>query len=115
VRPLPEAAAQEVAARVERRRQVVAMRTAEQNRLGTTRRASVRARIQAHLAWLAADLAEVDEDLRRQLRATPLWHEQDDLLQSVPGIGPILSRTGAARAWAALPEPDRWGGAAQPR
>jgi transposase len=92
-RPLPEEAAQELAALVERRRQVVAMRTAEANRLGTARVAAVRARIQAHLAWLEADLAEVDEDLRHRLRASPLWREQDDLLRSVPGIGPILALT----------------------
>jgi transposase len=92
-RPLPEEAAQELAALVARRRQVVAMRTAEVNRLGTTRSASVRARIQAHLAWLEADLTEVDTDLRQRLRASPLWREQDDLLRSVPGIGPVLSLT----------------------
>jgi transposase len=92
-RPLPDEAAQALAALVERRRQVVAMRTAEENRLGATRVALVRARIQAHLAWLEADLGEVDEDLRQRLRASPLWREQDDLLQSVPGIGPIVSLT----------------------
>jgi transposase len=92
-RPLPDEAAQALAALVERRRQVVAMRTAEENRLGATRVALVRARIQAHLAWLQADLGEIDEDLRQRLRASPLWREQDDLLQSVPGIGPIVSLT----------------------
>jgi transposase len=92
-RPLPDEAAQALAALVERRRQVVAMRTAEENRLGATRVALVRARIQAHLAWLEADLGEIDEDLRQRLRASPLWREQDDLLQSVPGIGPIVSLT----------------------
>jgi transposase len=92
-RPLPDAHAQELAALVERRRQIVAMRTAEENRLGVTRVAAVRVRIQAHLAWLAADLGEIDGDLRQQLRASPLWREQDDLLQSVPGSGPILSLT----------------------
>jgi len=92
-RPLPEVAAQELAALVERRRQVVTMRTAEANRLGTTRVASVRARIQAHLAWLEAEVAEVDKELRQRLRASPLWREQDDLLRSVPGIGPVLSLT----------------------
>src|SRR5258705_4946508 len=92
-RPLPDEAAQALAALVERRRQVVAMRTAEENRLGATRVALVRARIQAHLAWLEADLGEIDEDLRQRLRASPLWREQDELLQSVPGIGPIVSLT----------------------
>jgi transposase len=92
-RPLPDAEAQALAALVERRRQVVAMRTAEANRLGAARVAAVRARIQAHLAWLEADLEDIDADLRQRLRASPLWREQDDLLQSVPGIGPMLSLT----------------------
>jgi len=92
-RPLPEEAAQALVALVERRRQVVAMRTAEENRLGATRVALVRARIQAHLAGLEADLGEIDEDVRQRLRASPLWRAQDDLLQSVPGSGPIVSLT----------------------
>jgi transposase len=92
-RPLPDEDAQALAALVERRRQVVAMRTAEENRLGATRVAAVRTRIQAHLAWLEADLRAIDDDLRQRLRASPLWRAQDDLLQSVPGIGPILSLT----------------------
>jgi len=92
-RPLPDEQAQALAALVERRRQVVAMRTAEENRLGATRVAAVRARIQAHLTWLESDLSEIDDDLRKRLRTSPLWREQDDLLQSVPGVGPILSLT----------------------
>jgi transposase len=92
-RPLLDDEAQALAALLERRRQVVAMRTAEENRLGATRIAVVRARIQAHLAWLEADLEEIDGDLRQRLRTSPLWREQDNLLQSVPGIGPILSLT----------------------
>src|SRR5258708_31465835 len=81
-RPLPDAAAQALAALVERRRQVVAMRAAEENRLGATRGAAVRTRIQAHLAWLEADLGGIDGDLRQQLRASPPWREQDALLQN---------------------------------
>ena len=92
-RPLPDAQAQELAALLERRRQVVAMRTAEQNRLGATRVERVRARIQAHLAWLDADLQEVDDDLRRSRRASPLWRARDDLLQGVPGVGPVVALT----------------------
>ncbi len=92
-RPLRDEEAQALAALVERRRQVVAMRTAEANRLGATRVALVRTHIQAHLAWLDTELREVDEELRQRLQASPLWREQDDLLRSVPGIGPILSLT----------------------
>jgi transposase len=83
-RSLPDEAAQELKALLERRRQVVAMRTAEANRLGATRGARVRTRIQAHLAWLEADLKEVDDDLRQRLRTSPLWREQDDLLRTAP-------------------------------
>jgi len=92
-RPLSDDDAQALAALAERRRQVVAMRTAEENRLGATRVTLVRARIQAHLEWLEADLKEVDDDLHRRLRASPLWREQADRLRSVPGIGPVLSLT----------------------
>jgi transposase len=104
-RPLPDEAAQELAALVERRRQVVAMHTAEENRLAATRVATVRARIRAHLAWLETDLAEVNDDLHQRLRTSPLWREQDDLLRSVPGIGPVLS----LRLLAELPELGRLG------
>lgn len=69
------------------------MGTAEENRLGATRVALVRTRIQAHLAWLEADLREIDDDLRQRLQASPLWREREDLLRSVPGIGPILALT----------------------
>jgi transposase len=116
-RPLLDEEAQALAALVERRRQVVAMRTAEQNRLGATRIAAVRARIQAHLAWLEAELGDIDDDLRQRVRASPLWREQDDLLHSVPGSGPILSLTragGVARAGAAVPRPDRGPGRRRP-
>jgi transposase len=92
-RPLPDEDAQALAALLERRRQVVAMRTAEENRLGAARVAAVRTRIQAHLAWLDTDLQEIDDDLHRRLRASPLWREQDERLQRVPGIGPIVSLT----------------------
>lgn len=99
-RPLPDAATQALAALVERRRQLVAMRTAERQRVQQARFAAVRARIQTHLDWLATELAEVDDELRRQVEASPLWRAQEDLLTSVPGIGP----TTACVLLAALPE-----------
>jgi transposase len=89
-RPLPDAQAPELAALVERRRQLVAMRTAEQARLGVTRVPRVCAHIQAHLAWLDGEVTDVDAELQRLVRASPLWRAQDDLLRSVPGIGPII-------------------------
>jgi transposase len=91
VRPLPDADAQALAALVDRRRQLVEMRTAEMNRLGlaTTR---VATSLRAHIAWLSKQLAQVDRELTELIQASPLWRAKDDLLQGVPGIGPAVSR-----------------------
>ena len=71
---------------------LVAMRTAEQNRLGN---ASPRLQtdIQAHITGLNTRLAALDDDLDTTLRATPVWREREELLHSVPGIGPVWART----------------------
>jgi transposase len=68
------------------------MLTAERQRLGTAR-APVRDRIRAHVAWLEQELADVDDDLRRRVRASPAWRARDDVLRSVPGIGPAVATT----------------------
>jgi transposase len=91
-RPLPDAQTQELRALLGRRQQLIVMRTAEQNRLaGTSGRLTQD--IEAHIAWLNARIATLDDDLETMLRASPLWRENDDLLQSVPGIGPVCART----------------------
>lgn len=91
-RPLPDAATQELAALLTRRRQLIEMLTAEKNRLGQAA-PPVRKDIRAHITWLEKRLARVDDDLTTLIRTSPLWREQDDLLQSIPGVGPVLSRT----------------------
>jgi transposase len=91
-RALPDADAQALAALLARRRQLIAMRTAERQRLGTAL-AAIRPRIQAHLAWLDQELADLDDDLGNRLRASPLWREREDLLRSVPGVGPVVAVT----------------------
>src|SRR5262245_27888947 len=92
VRPLPDAATQALTALVTRRRQLVEMLTAEQNRRRTAP-AAIRADIQAHIAWLQGRLKGLDQDLDRALRSSPLWREHEDLLRSVPGIGPVVTAT----------------------
>jgi transposase len=91
-RPIPDAQTQELRALLGRRQQLIAMRTAEQNRL-TGVAGRLRTDIEAHITWLNARLATLDDDLDTALRASPLWRENDDLLQSVPGIGPVCART----------------------
>lgn len=89
-RPLPDADAQNLSAVLARRQQVIAMLVAEQQRLPTT---TLRPRVEAHIAWLRQERDELDRELRRLIRASPAWREDDDLLQSVPGIGPVLATT----------------------
>jgi transposase len=91
-RPLPDAGLQALEGLLTRRRQVVGMLTAEKNRLASAR-PPVRQDIQEHITWLERQLAKLDEELRHTLHASPLWREKDDLLQSVPGVGPVLSLT----------------------
>ena len=91
-RPLPDQQAQELAATLERRQQLIVMLTAEKNRrhLAT---GSVRERIEAHITWLENELADLDQSLDQTIQQSDLWRERDALLQSVPGIGPVVSFT----------------------
>lgn len=92
LRPVPDAAMEEARALFARRRQLVDMVTAEKNRL--ERAVSlVRPRIQSHLTWLTAALTQVDADLDETIQRSPIWQTQNDLLQRVPGVGPVMSRT----------------------
>lgn len=99
-RPLPDAATHELHALVERRRQLVAMQTAERQRLQQSRVTAVRDHIQKHLDWLADEVQTVNDTLQQHLMASPLWLAQQELLRSVPGIGP----TTACVLLAELPE-----------
>jgi len=92
LRVIPDAQVQELAAHLARRRQVLAMQGAEQHRLDRAP-ARVQKRIEVHLRWLRAELARLDEDLDDLIQQSLLWREREDLLQSVPGIGPVMSRT----------------------
>jgi transposase len=92
VRPLPDAATRALSALVSRRRQLVEMLTAEENRRKTASSA-IRADIQEHITWLRKRLHGVDRELGQAVRSSSLWREQEDVLQSVPGIGPVVSTT----------------------
>lgn len=93
VRPLPDAAARELADLLARRRQLIAMRTAEKDRLGTAAAAAVRADLEAHIAYLSRQVGEMDRRLAEAVRDSPAWRERDELLRGIPGIGPVASRT----------------------
>ena len=91
-RPLPDAQAQELAALLARRRQLIQMQTAERQRLDTAL-PRVKTQIERHLTWLQAELTDLDHTLHDQVQASPVWREQENLLRSVPGIGPTTALT----------------------
>ena len=92
VRPLKDAETQALNSLTARRRQVMTMLVSEKNRLRNASGA-VSPRIEAHIAWLEQELSDLDKGLRQTLRRSPVWREQDDLLRTVPGVGPQLSLT----------------------
>ncbi len=103
VRSLPDPATRALVALMARRRQLVEMLVAEQNRLGLQRGRGdrqVTLSLKQTIAFLTRQLAMTDTDIGTMVRASPVWRARDDLLRSVPGIGPIVSRT----LLAALPE-----------
>jgi len=106
IRPVRDAAAQELHALTVRRRQVIEMLTAEKNRRGTAPKRMIQ-EIDKHIAWLQKSLSRIEDDLQKTIRNSPVWREKDDLLQSTTGIGPATS----AMLIADLPELgwlDRW-------
>lgn len=92
LRPLPDKVSLELRALIARRRQLIEMIVAEKNRLSAASKA-VRKRIEAHIRWLETELDRADKDLDQSIRQSPIWQEHQDLLRSVPGIGPVVSRT----------------------
>ena len=93
VRPLRDTETQVLSSLVARRHQVMTMLVSEKNRLSAAAAIAVSPRIKTHIAWLEQELDDLDKDLRRTLRESPVWREKDDLLRTVPGVGEQLSLT----------------------
>jgi transposase len=93
VRPLPDADAQKLQALLTRRVQLVQMRTMEKNRLAALGDSRVRRSVQNVVRTLDREIRQADQDLGRAIRASAVWAAKDELLQSIPGIGPVVSRT----------------------
>ncbi len=92
-RAIPDAEAREFQEILARRRQIIRMMTAEKNRLGATSSKAVRGRIEAHIRWLEKELSRTDGDLDETIANSPTFKENEALLRSVPGVGPVLCRT----------------------
>jgi len=91
-RQLRDEESEEIKATVSRRRQLLGMLTAEKNRMAIARK-NLKPNILAHIEWLKKEIADLDRDLRRRIEGSPIWRVKDDLLQSIPGVGRVLSAT----------------------
>ena len=105
VRAIPDAETRALAALVARRRQLIEMLGAERQRLQQATTNPVRRDLRNHVRWLERRVSDVDDEIGGAIERSPVWRVQDDLLRSVPGIGPIVARTLLAE----LPELGRLG------
>jgi transposase len=92
-RPLPDETTRLLADLVTRRRQIIDMMIAEgqrDRRLANRRLKSSIARLRKALE---KELAEIDSEIDDHVRGSPVWAAKEDLLASVPGVGPVVART----------------------
>lgn len=92
-RPLPDEKAQLVADLLTRRRQIVQMISAEKQRDQRAVEPRLKRSIARLVLALQKELSDLDQQIDDEIRGSPAWREKDDLLRSVPGVGPIVSRT----------------------
>ena len=92
VRKLRDEETEEIKANVSRRRQLLEMLKAEHNRLAIARK-HLKPHILSHIEYLKKEIADIDRDLRQRIEGSPIWRVKDNLLQSIPGVGKVLSAT----------------------
>jgi len=93
VRPLPDEATQMLADLVARRRQIVEMIVAERQREKRMTRPHLQADIARLIKTLEKELSKLDREIDDVVRGSPAWREREDLLASVPSVGPVIART----------------------
>lgn len=91
LRPLKAKEQQELDALTGRRGQLVEILADEKNRRASAASDTIRDQIKAHIDWLEDRIAELDEQIKGLLQTFPCWQVKDQILQSVPGIGPVAS------------------------
>lgn len=93
VRAPVDAEAKELQGLVLRRRQLIDMLTMEKNRRGLVPAGRARKSLDKHISWLEEAVRRASDDIDQSVRQSPLWREQEDLLRSCKGIGPVNART----------------------
>ncbi len=93
IHPLPDEETQQLSALVTRRRQIVQMIGAERQRERLLVQRRLRKSIARLVSALEKELNALDQDIDDMIRGSPAWREKEDLLRSVPGVGPVIART----------------------
>lgn len=75
-----------------RREQLVDIRSAEGNRLGTCHE-SVKADIREHLDWLERQIGILDDEIKQLVKSSNEWTQQTELLETMPGVGFVTAVT----------------------
>jgi transposase len=91
-RALPDDTTQELRGILARRRQLVEIHTAEENRRPTVAPA-LRPQLDEHVAWLRTQVGALDDQLGRVIQSSPVWQAKETLLRTIPGVGPVVART----------------------
>jgi transposase len=92
-RDLPDEETRDLQALLDRRRQLVTMRVSEQNRLKQEPTAAVQTNLKAHITYLSDQIEAMDQSIGDLVEAKEDWKLRDEVLRSIPGIGPQTSRT----------------------
>lgn len=98
--PIPTDEQKQIKELLTRRRQLVGLRSSEKNRRHSARSMRVRQSIDTVITTLDRELEEIDRDIDDLIRKSPLWREQEKLLKTFKGVGPVTTRTLLAK----LPE-----------
>lgn len=93
IRPLPDEATRLLSELVTRRRQITQMLVAERLRLRSLTSARLKQSVSRIVKVLQQELAALDTEIDDTIHGTPAWRQKEDLLRSVPGIGPGIART----------------------
>jgi transposase len=92
-RPLKDDATMEIDSLVRRRKQLQENMISEKNRLRTAFHKREQRSLERHVAWISEELKAIEKELHQTITSSPIWRAADQLLQSVPGVGPVLSMT----------------------
>jgi transposase len=87
---LPAPDVQRLSARMSRRRQLLQMLTMEKNHALSTP-LDLCAKLREHIAWLEGEIQALTDEIQKSIQETPLFKDQQEILCSAKGVGPITS------------------------